>query len=179
MRILKKIFLALIFIVVVSLLAALVMPKDYSVKREITVNKPVDSVYNYVRFLKNQNDFNVWSKIDPKMKQSYSGIDGEVGSISSWESQNEQVGIGEQEIVKLTTNQRIDFELRFKKPMEDTATGFMTTESIAPNQTKVTWGIEGRMPYPTNLMLPFIKMDELIGKDLSQGLENMKDKLEK
>ena len=179
MGILKKILVILILIVAIVLVAAYFMPKNYAIEREITINKPADTVFNYVKYLKNQNQFSVWANIDPKMKSTYKGTDGTVGSISAWESEVKEVGVGEQEITNITEGKRIDFTLRFKKPMEDTAVGFMSTESVSGNQTKVKWGISGVMPYPMNIMLPMMKMDQMIGNDLQKGLENLKDKLEK
>ncbi|MNF18647.1 hypothetical protein D3C80_2228540 [compost metagenome] len=54
----------------------------------------------------------------------------------------------------------------------------MSTEAVAGNQTKVKWGINGVFPYPMNVMMPMMKMDEMIGKDLQKGLENLKIKME-
>lgn len=178
MLIIKRILIILILIISIVLIAAYFMPKEYAVEREITINKSVDSVFAYVKSLKNQNEFSVWANMDPKMKVSYKGVDGAVGSISSWESNIKEVGVGEQEITKITENRRIDFALRFKKPMEDTAVGFMSTEPVSGNQTKVKWGISGVIPYPTNIMLPMLKMDQMIGNDLQKGLDNLKDKME-
>ncbi|MFH7000496.1 SRPBCC family protein [Flavobacterium bizetiae] len=178
MGIIKKILVILILILAIVLVAAYFMPKNYAVEREITISKPVDSVFNYVKYLKNQNEFSVWANIDPKMKVTYSGTDGSVGSKSAWESDVKEVGVGEQEITNITEGKRIDFALRFKKPMEDTAVGFMSTETVAGNQTKVKWGISGVIPYPMNIMLPMMKMDQMIGNDLQKSLENLKDKLE-
>lgn len=178
MLIIKRILLILILIVSVVLITAYFMPKDYAVEREITINKPSDSVFSYVRYLKNQNEFSVWANIDPQMKLTYKGTDGSVGAISAWESKVKDVGVGEQEITKVTEGKRIDFALRFKEPMNDTAVGFMSTEAISANQTKVKWGINGVFPYPMNIMMPMMKMDEMIGKDLQKGLENLKTKME-
>ncbi|OXA75666.1 Polyketide cyclase / dehydrase and lipid transport [Flavobacterium aquidurense] len=178
MLIIKRMLLILILIVSIVLIAAYFMPKDYAVEREITINKPSDSVFNYVRYLKNQNEFSVWANIDPKMKSTYKGTDGNVGAISAWESSVKDVGVGEQEITKITEGKRIDFALRFKEPMNDTAVGFMSTESITGNQTKVKWGINGVFPYPMNIMMPMMNMDKMIGKDLQKGLENLKIKME-
>lgn len=179
MGILKKILFTLILLLAIVLIAAYIMPKDYSITREITIDKPSDSIFNYVKYLKNQNEFSVWANIDPKMKTTYKGTDGTVGSISAWESQVKEVGVGEQEITKITDGKRLDFALRFKVPFEDTAVGFMSTDAITPNQTKVKWGINGVMPYPMNIMMPFMKMDQMIGNDLQKGLQNLKIKMEK
>lgn len=178
MLFIKRVLVILILITSVVLIAAYFMPREYSVTREITINKPADSIFNYVRYLKNQNEFSVWAKLDPKMKTTYKGTDGTVGATSAWDSDVRDVGAGEQEITKITEGKRLDFALRFKKPMEDTAIGFMSTETVSGNQTKVKWGISGVMPYPMNMMLPVMKMDQIIGSDLQKGLENLKTKME-
>lgn len=175
----KRTLVILILFISIVLIAAYFMPKEYSVEREITISKPTDSIFKYVRSLKNQNEFSVWANMDPKMKVHYKGADGMVGSVSSWESNVKEVGVGEQQITKIKENRRLDFALRFKKPMEDTAVGFMSTEPISENKTKVKWGISGVIPYPTNVMLPLLRMDQMIGNDLQKGLENLKDKMEK
>jgi len=174
----KRLLVILILFISIVLIAAYFMPKEYSVEREITINKPADSIFKYVRSLKNQNEFSVWANRDPKIRITYKGTDGAVGAVSSWKSNVKEVGVGEQEITKITENRRLDFALRFKKPMEDTAVGFMSTEPVSENQTIVKWGISGVIPYPTNIMLPMLKMDQMIGNDLQKGLENLKEKME-
>lgn len=57
-------------------------------------------------------------KLDPSQKKTFTRTDGEVGAIMAWMSTNENVGEGEQEIVKMIPNKQIDFVFYFKKPME-------------------------------------------------------------
>lgn len=178
MNIIKKILLGLFGIIVLALLIALFLPKEYAVEREITINKPKDSVFNYIKYLKNQDNFSVWSSKDPAMKKTFTGTDGTVGAIASWDSKDKNVGVGEQEIKKIVEGKRIDFELRFKVPFESTDNAYMITEAISANQTNVKWGFEGKMPYPMNLMLPIMNMEEMLGKDLQDGLNNLKAVLE-
>ncbi|WP_369753906.1 SRPBCC family protein [Flavobacterium sp. WC2409] len=179
MKIIKRILFAILGIIVLALIAALIMPKEYAVEREIIINQQKDSVFNYIKHLKNQDNFSVWSKTDPNMKKTFSGVDGTVGAIAAWESDDKNVGFGEQEIKKITPGERIDFELRFKKPFESTDNAYFTTESISASETKVKWGFNGKMPYPMNLMLPVMNMDEMLGKDLEKGLNDLKIILEK
>lgn len=179
MNIIKKIILGLLGIIALALLIALFLPKEYTVEREITINQPKDSVFNYVKYLKNQDNFSVWSTKDPAMKKTFTGVDGTVGAIAGWDSKDKNVGVGEQEIKKIVEGERIDFELRFKVPFESTDNAYMATEAISPNQTKVKWGFDGKMPYPMNLMLPIMNMEEMLGKDLQDGLNNLKVVLEK
>ncbi|TGD58830.1 SRPBCC family protein [Flavobacterium humi] len=179
MKIVKKIVLALVVLIVLAAIAGLFMKKDFAIEREIVINQPKDSVFKFLKFVKNQDQFSVWNKLDPNMKKTYTGTDGTVGFIYAWESQNKNVGSGEQEIKKITEGEKIDLELRFKVPMESKNNAYLVTEAVSPTQTKVKWGFAGEMPYPWNVMAPFMGMDEMIGKDLQGGLDNLKVILEK
>lgn len=179
MKIVKKILFVIIGLIVLALVIALFTKKDYAVEREITINKPKQAVFDYVKLLKNQDNYSVWATRDPEMKKEYKGTDGTVGFVSAWESEKKDVGKGEQEIKKIADGERLDFELRFFKPFKATDNAFMATAATADNQTKVTWGFNGKMAYPMNLMLLFMDMENMLGNDLQTGLVNLKATLEK
>ena len=82
--------------------------------------------------------------------------------MSAWESDKKDVGTGEQEIKKITEGERLDFELRFIKPFESTEAAYMITEPVSENQTKVRWGFNGHMNYPSNLVILFMDFDKMI-----------------
>ena len=179
MRILKRIIIVILILIAIPLITALFVKKDYAVEKEITINKPKQVVFDYVKMLKNQDNYSVWATRDPSMKRAYTGTDGTPGFIASWESQNKEVGTGEQEILKVAEGERIDSKLRFKKPFEAQSDAYMTTESVGENQTKVKWGFKGATPYPWNIMNLFVDMDKAVGKDFSTGLANLKTIMEK
>jgi len=116
--------------------------------------------------------------MDPDMKKTYRGTDGTVGFVSAWESDNKDVGKGEQEIMKITEGERMDLELRFFEPFESTEPAYMITESVSENQTKVKWGFNGHMDYPMNITMLFMDFEKMIGDDLETGLKNLKSVLE-
>lgn len=174
----KKILLGLVIIIAIPLVVALFVKKEYAVVKEIVINKPRQEVFNYVKYLKNQNNYSKWASMDLEMKKSYRGTDGTVGFVSAWESKNDEVGTGEQEIKGITDGERIDFELRFIKPFEATEPAFMTTESVSDTETKVKWGFSGHMDYPMNIMMLFMDFEAMIGDDLETGLKNLKTVLE-
>jgi hypothetical protein len=178
MKIIRRILIGIVGVIALLLVIALFLKKEYAVVREITINKPKAEVFEYIKYLKNQDEYSVWAKMDPAMTKSYRGTDGTVGFVSAWDSKEDNVGKGEQEIIKLTEGERIDMELRFIKPFEATDNAYMTTESENENQTKVKWGFNGKMDYPMNLTLLFMNMDEMLGKDLEEGLQNLKTRLE-
>ena len=178
MILLKKILKVAGIIIAIPLVIAIFLKKDYAVERSITIHKPVNEVFAYIKLLKNQNNYSKWATMDTSMAKSYKGIDGTVGFVSAWDSKNEEVGTGEQEILKILEGERIDFQLRFIKPFEATEAAYMSTEAVAPDQTKVKWGFNGHMSYPTNIWLLFLDFEEMIGSDLEVGLKNLKDELE-
>lgn len=179
MKILKKILLGVLILIVLVLVTALFVKKEYTVERQLTVNKPKQEVFDYVKVLRNHSSFNVWSMMDPNMKQEFTGTDGTVGSKSAWDSDNKDVGKGEQIISKIAEGERVDFDLHFIKPFEGEAKAFMSTQAKSESSTEVTWGFEGHMPYPMNIMTLFMNMDKMLGPDLEKGLANLKNNLEK
>jgi effector-binding domain-containing protein len=179
MKILKKILIGLVIIIAIPFITALFINGKYDVVRETTINQPKDMVFEYVKYLKNQDNFSVWSQMDPNMKKGFEGNDGTVGSYATWDSEVDDVGKGEQEITKIIEGERIDFELRFLKPFEATDVAYFITDSIDENKTKVQWGFNGEMDYPMNLMLLFMDMEEMLAPSLEEGLTNLKDLLEK
>lgn len=173
------ILLIILFIIAIPFVIALFIKKDYAVVRSIIINKPVAEVFQYIKQLKNQDEYSKWAMMDPNMKKTYTGTDAQPGFISAWESTDKNVGVGEQEIKKITENERIDFELRFFKPFKAQHSAYMTTQSTADNQTQVEWGFLGDMKYPMNLMLLFMNFDKMLGGDLETGLNRLKENLEK
>jgi hypothetical protein len=55
----------------------------------------------------------------------------------------------------------------------------MSVEAVNVDQTRVQWIFNGKMKYPMNLMLLFINIEKMIGKDLEEGLKKLKSLLEK
>jgi hypothetical protein len=179
MKIVRIILICLAIIIAIPLLIALFVHKEYAVEREVTINRPKQEVYDYVKYLRNQNNYSKWANMDPNMKKEFSGTDGTIGFVSAWDSDKKDVGSGEQEIKNIHEGDRIDYEIRFKKPFASVASSYMQTQSEGGNQTKVKWGFNGHMPYPMNIMLVFMDMNKMIGNDLQTGLDNLKTIMEK
>lgn len=176
---LKRIFIFILSLIAIVLIIGLFAPKEFKVERSIDVSLPKDSVYLYLSHLKNQDQFSVWARKDPKMKKAYTGTDGTVGFISAWESKDENVGTGSMELVKLTPGERIDMHLKFKVPFENEDDAFFETSSINANKTRVIWGFKGNSPYPWNALSYLLNFEDMIGTDLESGLKKLKSVLEK
>lgn len=179
MKVLKKILTFIGIFIGLVMIAAIFVKREYSVEREIVINKPKQQVFEYIKLLKNQDNYSKWAMMDSKMKKEYTGTDGTVGFISAWDSENKELGRGEQEISKITEGERVDYQLRFFEPMSSTSPAYMTTDSVSATQTKVKWGMSGTMAYPTNVVLMFMDISEILGRDLTTGLTTLKGVLEK
>ncbi len=127
---------AILAILGLIVLLALITPKTYNVCRSITVNQPISEVFNYLKLIKNQNEWSPWKKKDPNMKQEFTGTDGEVGFISKWEG-NKAVYTGEQEIINIINNESIESQLRFFKPWKSQSDAYLTVHKIDERTTNV------------------------------------------
>ena len=179
MKIIKIILISFIILIAIILLVALFIPKHYKLERSIVIQCPKDSVFNYIKHLKTQNEYSVWGKMDPNWKTNFTGVDGTVGFVSGWESEVKNVGTGSQTITKIVEGEFIETRLNFEKPFKAVNYTQISTTAIDATNTKVTWGFNGSYPYPMNIMKLVFNMEKLIGKDFESGLQNMKAILEK
>ena len=177
MNIFLLILLIIVGLIALILIIALIAPKNFNVSRDIVINRPRMEVFNYARMIKNQEEYSVWVMRDPNVQIVYTGIDGTVGAMSSWVSNNKNVGIGEQEIKKINEGADIDVEIRFKKPFESTGYGSTTLSDAGQGATKVVSRFSGKSKFPFNMMN--FMMDKMLGKDMLQNLQNMKSNLER
>ena len=168
--------LGIVSIIVLLLVIALFIPNDYSVSVSTTINKPKKEVFDYVKMVKNQENYSIWVMQDPNVNMIYKGVDGTVGFKATWDSKDDNVGAGSQQITAISED-RIDVDLHFERPMKGDDKASTLLESISENQTKVTAEFYGHSSYPMNLMT-FI--GKKIIKDAEiQNLANLKKILEK
>ncbi|TSJ38550.1 SRPBCC family protein [Mucilaginibacter corticis] len=163
-------------IIALIMIIALFMKKGYKTYSEIIINAPLPKAFDYIKQIKNQDNFNKWVMVDPDMKKDFRGTDGTVGFVYAWNG-NKQAGEGEQEIKAITEGKNIEMEIRFIRPFAGIAQAEMTTESLSDNQTKVSWSTASTMKYPINIMLPMIV--KMLEKDMAASLTMLKNVLEK
>jgi len=165
-------------IVLFVLIAGLFIRKEYVLEQRIVIEKPAETVFNFIRMLKNQQHYNTWWRIDPTAKKEFRGTDGTVGAVAAWDSANKKAGKGEQEIIHLEENKRIDHQLRFEKPFEGVASAYMIIEKFNGG-TSVKWGFYGANKYPMNVMFILFGLGKSLENDLASSLEKLKSTLEK
>ena len=166
-------------IIVVVLILAAIAPKAYVVQRSITINRPRQQVFDYVKYLRNQNYYSKWVMTDPNKRMTNTGTDGTEGYKSAWDSDMKQAGKGEQTIEKIVDGERIDIRVVFIKPFAGVADTYMATRTLTPDSTTVTWAFASKMPFPMNTMLLFVNMEKILGADMETSLNNLKREVEK
>jgi len=162
--------IALVFII------ALFMKKGYRTYQEVMIQAPKQKVFDYIKHIKNQDNYNKWVMMDPNMKKVFKGTDGTIGFIYAWNG-NKEAGEGEQEIKAISEGENIEMEIRFVRPFAGIAQAEMTTEIVLPEQTKVSWTTSSTMKYPLNIILPMIL--KMLEKDMETSLNTLKSVLEK
>jgi hypothetical protein len=176
MKIFKIIVFGIVGFIALLFLIALFIPNDYTVSVSTTIDKPKKVVFDYVKMVKNQENYSIWVMQDPNVNMIYEGTDGTVGFKATWDSKDDNVGAGSQQITAISED-RIDVDLHFERPMKGDDKASTLLESVSDNQTKVTAEFYGHSSYPMNLM-NFIG-GNIIKDAETQNLANLKKILEK
>jgi len=153
------------------------MAKDMIIKKNVSIKKSINEVFDFLKQTRNQDKFSVWNMKDPNMKRDYSGTDGTKGFVYSWDSKDKNAGAGSQEIINISDGNRIDYTLRFIRPMQNTAASSFIVNKIDDTNTSVTWTFQCPTKFPMSLFSPIFK--NMLGKQLNQSLQNLKALLEK
>lgn len=172
MKALKVILYILLGIVLLIGILTAIAPTDMRSERSIVIKAPKEVVWNNIVMFSNQHKWSPWDKRDPNIKITLEGVDGTVGAVNKWVG-NDSVGSGEQTMKKIEPMSLIESELHFIEPWESIANAFFHV-SDTDGGVKVSWGFEGDMARPFNIMALFMDMDKSIGGDFEQGLANLK-----
>lgn len=160
------------------LLLSMLAPRNYELERTVFIDRPLPEVYDYIRFLKNQNHWATWQLMDPDMNRDYIGEDGKIGFQSSWNSRMKNVGAGQQTITAFEDKKVIYTKLEFFKPFRSESDVYIRTEEGGNGATIVSWGFTGEMSRPGNVILLVLNMEKRLGKDFEDGLATLKNILE-
>jgi hypothetical protein len=176
MKIIKRISIAILILIAIPFIVALFIPRSYTVSVSETINKPKQVVFDYVRMLDNQKQYSIWVMADPDLNPEITGTDGTVGAKQKWNSKIDDVGEGEQEITSITPD-RMDIDLRFKRPFKGTAKAANLFKAISENQTTLTSEFYSNDRYPLNLP-SYIFGRKMMRESQTTNLRNIKGILE-
>lgn len=169
--------LMLIQCLVLFLLILVILPKEYHIVRSINVEKPRETVFNFLRFFKQHHIWSPCATHDPSLIETFYGQDGEVGIVRQWKG-NRKYGEGEMEFTKVVEGERIEGVIHFKRPFRAIADFRFNFQDTDKNETKIEWEMSGIKPIPMLLGSLFLSMDRIVGKDFEEGLTRIKEVME-
>jgi uncharacterized protein YndB with AHSA1/START domain len=175
-KIFKKSLLWLGFLILALILFSLLLPKEFTVSRSITVNAPIDRVFDQVNDLRNWEKWSPWKRMDPMMEMTYSNPPVGQNAFYKWVSKDKHLGTGTCTLAKVTNNEEIVTALHSDDWGDSNATFSFSHKG---NEIQITWKMTntvGSMPWAKYFSLP---MKSMLKKQFDQGLEGIKFYAEK
>lgn len=171
---LKKVLIIILFMAGVFMLIAALLPSQYRVERTVMIQAPDSVVYQQVADFENWITWSAWALRDKEALNSFSGTPSSIGHQWSWKG--EIMGEGSMTHTELFPNKKVVSELAFVQPQPMKATNIMEL-TPTPSGTRVSMAIEGSLGYPIERIFG-LAMDDLIGPDFEEGLNNLKQQIE-
>lgn len=141
----------------------------FTLSRSVEINKSLAEVRALVANFEKWPLWSPWTVVEPDHQRKVSGDAGVVGHFMSWEGKN--IGSGEMEMTESTDN-CLKYDLRFLAPWKSTAKTSFDFEKTKTGGTKVTWNMEGSMPFFLFFMISTMK--SWIEMDYDRGLAMLK-----
>jgi uncharacterized protein YndB with AHSA1/START domain len=173
---LKKIFLALIALIVVFAMIVTMQPASYRILRTAKIAAPPATVFAQVNDFHKWDAWSPWAKLDPAMKTSFEGATAGTGAIYKWVG-NKDVGEGQMTLLESKPNELVRIKLQFIKPFADICDTEFTFKPEG-DQTSVTWTMSGERNFMAKAVCLFMNMDKLVGGDFEKGLAKLKTESE-
>ncbi len=174
MLLLKRVFLFLVFLSLVLVGIAYLLPREVAAERSIVIDRPPATVYTVLASMQRFNEWSPWAARDPSAEYSFSGPATGAGSRMQWQG-NDQIGEGSQTIVDTDPFERIEVSLDFgPRGVADTHYLLQPVET----GTRVTWGFRTDLGMNPVARYFGLLMDGYIGKDYETGLASLKTLVE-
>jgi len=167
----KKILLGLVAVIVIFLIFVAMRPADFRAERSATIAAPAQALFDQVN---DHRKFAVWNpfmKLDPNVKNTYSGPDAGVGAVCSWDG-NKDIGAGSATITESKPGELVRMRMDWIRPMAGVATVDFTFKPDG-DKTVVTWAMYGKNGFMGKLVSLFMDMDKMCGPQFEQGLADL------
>jgi hypothetical protein len=163
---------AVVVAVIALVLAyAATQPDRFQVQRSTHIKASANTIFPLINDLHAFNTWNPFDKKDPNTKGTYSGPSSGKGARYAFESR--KAGSGSIEIVDIAPASSVTMKLLMIKPIKaDNRVVF----SLEPegDATRVTWAMEGGVPFIGKVIHLIFNMDKMVGRDFEAGLADLK-----
>ena len=171
MKLILKILLSLVAVIVVFLIVAATRPASFRVERSATLAASPAALFEQVNDLRKFTVWNPFMKLDPNVKNTFSGPDSGVGAVCSWEG-NSDIGAGSCTIIESKPSELVRCRMDWKRPLEGTSTVDFTFKPEG-DKTVVTWAMYGRNNFMGKVVSLFMDSEKMCGPQFEQGLVNL------
>src|SRR5213593_608936 len=167
----KKILLGLVAVIVIFLIFVAMRPPDFRAERSATIAAPPQALFDQVNDHHNFNKWNPFLKLDPNVKNTYSGPDSGVGAACAWDG-NKDIGAGSATITESKPGELVRMRMDWIRPMAGVATVDFTFKPDG-DKTVVTWAMYGKNGFMGKLVSLFMDCDKMCGPQFEQGLADL------
>ncbi len=167
----KKIFIGLAVVVGIFLVIVATRRDDFRVERSATLEATPAALFEHVNDHHKFAVWNPWLKLDPNVKNTYSGADSGVGAVCSWKGDS-NVGEGSSTIIESKPGELVRFRMDWKAPMEGTSTVDFTFKPQG-DKTVVTWAMYGKNGFMAKAVSLFMDCDKMCGPQFEKGLADL------
>ena len=174
---LKYIGLGVLLLIVGVLVLAALRPDTFQVRRSASIKAAPEQIFPLINDLHRFNTWNPFDKKDPSLKGSYRGAPSGKGAAYAFDG-NKNLGKGTIEIVDPAPASRVTMTLHMLAPFETRNTVQFLLEPQG-ELTRVTWAMQGHVPYLAKIIHLFIDMDRMVGSEFDAGLASLKAIAEK
>jgi len=152
-------------------------PAEFAITRSADIAVSPETIFPQVNTLRNWEAWSPWAKLDPNVKNTYSGPESGVGSVMGWNG-NKKVGAGQMTIIESKPAELLRIRLEFYRPMRAVNTAEFTFKPEGEG-THVTWTMSGKNNFMGKLFHMIMDIDKMVGKDFEKGLASLKGVVEK
>ena len=166
-----NILLGLVAVIGIFLIFVALRPADFRLERSATIAAPAMALFEQVN---DHHKFAVWNpfmKLDPNVKNTYSGPDSGVGAACSWDG-NSKIGAGSATIIESKPGELVRQRMDWLRPMKGTSTVEFTFKP-AGEKTVVTWAMYGKNGFMGKLVSLFMNCEKMVGPQFEQGLAEL------
>jgi len=166
-----KILLGVVAVIAILLIIVALRPADFRVERSLALSAPAILLFEQVN---DHRKFSVWNpfmKLDPNVKNTYSGPDSGVGAMCSWDGNN-KIGAGSATIIESKPGELVRQRMDWKRPMEGTSTVEFTFKPQG-DKTVVTWAMYGKNNFMGKLFSLFMNCEKMVGPQFEKGLAEL------
>ena len=167
----KKILIGLAAVIVIFLIVVATRPADFRVERSATLTASPAALFEQVNDLHKFAVWNPFMKLDPNVKNTYSGPDSGVGAVCSWDG-NSDIGAGSSTITESKPGELVRMRMDWKRPIEGTSTVDFTFKPQG-DKTVVTWAMYGKNGFIGKAMSLFMSCEKMCGPPFEQGLADL------